>query len=254
LVDTNIKCCCKRSQGCSNQSLYYCHSLACYRGQNRGVYSAGYNTISWLFNNLTETALKLLSTLKSDSVFIDAMAIMVSRFITTHMPYFHYACSGIVTWYCEHQYYKGMNSKSEVVCILSRYFFLDVNYYRYLLKYLYSIKTRIEILKHLHSTGRSRRKYLHSSHECFTNKNCCLEKTSWLLRGWQTAMSNRTSPFIKLKGLFKISIHKWFSLRYKFILVTSWFNLLIVGDLEYFYGIKSDTEHCTLHQLKNLLN
>ena len=70
---------------------------------------------------MSEAALKLLPTLKSYSVLIDAMAIMVSRFITTHMPYFHYACSGIVTWHCEHQYYKGMSSKSEVVCMLSRY-------------------------------------------------------------------------------------------------------------------------------------
>ena len=41
------------------------------------------------------------------------------------MPYFHFAFSDVVTWYIEHEYYKEMSGKLEVVSCMYVYYHLN---------------------------------------------------------------------------------------------------------------------------------
>lgn len=62
-------------------------------------------------------ALHLLPTVKTDSALMDIMTIIVSCVLATHFSYFQFSCSDVVTWHMDHQYYKEMSMKSDVVCM-----------------------------------------------------------------------------------------------------------------------------------------
>ena len=73
--------------------------------------------MSWLLKQHNLNSNELLPTSKRDADLIDTMAMITSRVITTLIPNFKFAYSDIVTWYCEHEYYEEMSSKSEMVWI-----------------------------------------------------------------------------------------------------------------------------------------
>ena len=68
--------------------------------------------------------MQLLPTNECDAALKKIFIMIVSRILTTHMPFFQFACSDIVTWHKEHKYYKEMSTKSDVVRMCSITLFL----------------------------------------------------------------------------------------------------------------------------------
>jgi len=60
-------------------------------------------------------ALQLLPSVENDSTLTDIMVTIVSRVLTTYLPYFAFSCSDIVNWHIDHEYYEEMSTKSHVV-------------------------------------------------------------------------------------------------------------------------------------------
>ena len=70
-------------------------------------------------NSPEKMAVQLLPTKECDVVFKEIFIMIVSWILTTHMQFFQFACSDIVTWHKEHKYYKEMSTKSDVVRMCS---------------------------------------------------------------------------------------------------------------------------------------
>ena len=66
-------------------------------------------------NSATKMALFLLPSKECDIRLIADLSVLVSRMMVTHIPYFQFAFSDIVTWHMEHEHYKEMSEKSEAV-------------------------------------------------------------------------------------------------------------------------------------------
>ena len=60
-------------------------------------------------------ALFLLPSKECDSSLTSDLSVLVSQMMVSHIPYFQFAFSDIVTWHMEHEHYKEMSEKSEVV-------------------------------------------------------------------------------------------------------------------------------------------
>ena len=76
-LDTNVKCRYKRTDGCSNQSLHYFHSIAV-KDRIDKFSQLDITPYHGCLNNITQTALNLLPTLKSDADFLNLPAQMLS--------------------------------------------------------------------------------------------------------------------------------------------------------------------------------
>ena len=115
--DTNVKPRFKRIDNQQEKSLCYFHRLAI-RDKISQLSQLPITPCHTCNNSPEKMARPLLPTTKSDSALTDVMIIIVSRVLITHLSYFQFACSDVVTWHMEHQYYKEMSTKSDVVCII----------------------------------------------------------------------------------------------------------------------------------------
>lgn len=59
----------------------------------------------------------LLPSKRDDTALRNEIAILVSRVLTDHMPYFKHTFDGIVDWHIKHKYYSEMSTKSDVVSL-----------------------------------------------------------------------------------------------------------------------------------------
>ena len=66
-------------------------------------------------NSAKKMASFLLPSKECDSRLSSDLSVLVSRMMVSHIPYFQFAFSDIVTWHIEHKYYKEMSEKSEIV-------------------------------------------------------------------------------------------------------------------------------------------
>ena len=127
-LDTNVNPRYRRMDNHKGQSLHYFHCLAV-RDRIHTFSQLPITPCHTCINSPDKIALQLLPTAKSDSALTDVMIMMISRVLATHMPFFQFSCSDVVDWHMEHQYYKKMSSKSDVVCILCK---LRISLYRIL--------------------------------------------------------------------------------------------------------------------------
>ena len=115
-IDFTIKARYNRVDNHKNQSLHYFHYMSvCDR--------INFNHLSitkphMCLNSANKIALLLLPSKKCDNRLIRDLAVLVSQIIVSYMPYFHSAFSDVVTWHIEHDYYKEMSRKSQVVSCL----------------------------------------------------------------------------------------------------------------------------------------
>ena len=115
-LDTNVLPRYKRTDGSSNQSLHYFHCLAV-KDRISEFSQLPISPYHTCLNNIEVLALNLLPTTDSDDKLMDIIEMIISRVLTTHIPFFQFCCSDIVDRHLEHKYYKEMSAKSEVVCI-----------------------------------------------------------------------------------------------------------------------------------------
>ena len=99
-----------------NQSLHYFHHM-CVRDRVNLSHLPIIRCDSCL-NSPNNIALQLLPTKISDDKLVDDLAVLVSRVIVSYMPYFQFGFTDVVTWHIEHEFYKEMSEKSEVVSYL----------------------------------------------------------------------------------------------------------------------------------------
>lgn len=59
--------------------------------------------------------LNLLPTKQSDDILADHLAMLISRIIVSNIPFFSFAFSDVVEWHLDHEYYREMSMKSDVV-------------------------------------------------------------------------------------------------------------------------------------------
>lgn len=114
-LDTNVKSRYRRIDGHHGESLHYFHSLAIKDriSQLSELEIAPYHIC---LNSPTTMASELLPSVNNDLSLMNVMVTIVSRVLTTYLPYFAFSCTDIVTWHIEHEYYKEMSTKSNVVC------------------------------------------------------------------------------------------------------------------------------------------
>ena len=113
-LDTNVKPRYKRTDHLG-ESLHYFHCLAI-KDRISLFSQLAITPQHTCINRPQEMALQLLPTTESDSDLIDVMTMVISRVLATHLSYFQFSCSDVVTWHKDHQYYKEMSTKSDVVC------------------------------------------------------------------------------------------------------------------------------------------
>lgn len=117
---TNVKPRFKRTDNQQGQSLHYFHCLAI-KDRISQLTQLSITPYHTCLNSPKNMALQLLPTAKSDSALTDVMVVIVSRVLATHLPYFQFSCSDVVTWHMEHKYCKEMSTKSDVVWTIAFY-------------------------------------------------------------------------------------------------------------------------------------
>ncbi len=103
-----------RIDGRQNRSLHYFH---CFAIQDRIDFSRlAFNKVPLTgLPDFEEMANKLLPSKLDDAALARNIAILLSRLLATHVPFFKHAFSDVVTWHIEHEYTTEMSQKSEVV-------------------------------------------------------------------------------------------------------------------------------------------
>ena len=124
-LDTNIKPHFKRIGSDIEQSLHYVHFLAIKDriSQFNQLSTAPYHTC---MNSTEKMALQLLPSIESDRELKNNIIMNVARVVVAYIPYFQFSCSDIVDWHKEHQYYKEMSTKSDVVHIVCGFLFIII--------------------------------------------------------------------------------------------------------------------------------
>ena len=124
-LDTNVNPRFKRKGLENDQSMHYVQCLAV-RDRISEFSQLSTSPYHTCMNCAEKMALQLLPTIDSDSELKDIMMMIVARTLVTYVPYFQFSCSDIVDWHKQHQYYKEMSTKSDVVCALCVYMFVHV--------------------------------------------------------------------------------------------------------------------------------
>ena len=112
-LDLTIKARYMRMDGQKDLSLHYFHYM-CVRDRIDFKHLSIVNLESCL-NSAVKMASYLLPDKQLDDVLTYHLAILISRMLITYIPFFSFAFSDIVEWHLEHEYYKQMSIKSEVV-------------------------------------------------------------------------------------------------------------------------------------------
>ena len=131
-LDTTIKCRYMRTDSHIEGSLHYFHVLAV-KDRIKDISQLAITPYHTCINNPEKMSAQLLPTKEHDAALKENFIMIVARKLATHMPFFQFACSDIVTWHKEHKYYKEMSSKSDVVCVmlLINSVVISVNRYRW---------------------------------------------------------------------------------------------------------------------------
>ncbi len=97
-----------------NQSLDYFH---CFTIQDRIDFSRlAFNKVPTTGSpDFEQIANILLPSEIDDAALARNVAILLSRLLATHVPFFKHAFSNVVTWHSENEYTTEMSQKSEVV-------------------------------------------------------------------------------------------------------------------------------------------
>ena len=111
--DLSVKSRFNRLDSQKEQSLHYFHHI-CVRDR------IDFSRLSIIrphqcLNSPKKMALFLLPSKECDSSLTSDLSVLVSQMMVSHIPYFQFAFSDIVTWHMEHEHYKEMSEKSEVV-------------------------------------------------------------------------------------------------------------------------------------------
>ena len=104
-----------------NQSLHYFYSFAILDRVNLSGFSNHFPATCT--DSPLNTALSLLPSVENDEKLLHNIAILISRVLVTHMPFFQFAFNDVTTWHIHHKFYKEMSKKSEVVS--ARYFHVN---------------------------------------------------------------------------------------------------------------------------------
>lgn len=112
-IDLTVKARYVRMDSQKDKSLHYFHHI-CIRDRVNFSHLPIVNRDGCL-NSARKMALYLLPSKQSDDVLTDQLAMLISRMIVTNMPFFSFAFSDVVKWHLEHEHYKEMSTKSEVV-------------------------------------------------------------------------------------------------------------------------------------------
>lgn len=115
-LDKSVKARYMRLGGSHNQSLHYFHSFAVL---DRIDFSSLPNIHpQQCLNSPEKRALSLLPSSDDDKALKKLFVTHVSRILTTHLPVFKLMFEDVTEWHIEHEYYKQMSTKSEVVSTL----------------------------------------------------------------------------------------------------------------------------------------
>ena len=119
-IDFSVKARYSRSDSPKDQSVHYFHYMAVRDRTDFSDYSS--EKADTCLNSADKMAQFLLPTKECDDQLTNHLAVLVSRIIVSHMPYFRFAFSDVVSWHIDHPYYEDMSKKSEVVSILCTFF------------------------------------------------------------------------------------------------------------------------------------
>ena len=128
-IDVSIKTRYNRGNDLHNQSLHYFHFLAVRDRINFNELSIVPKQLC--LNKPPIITRELLPTTNSDSMIRENFSIIVSRILSTYIPFFKFAAADITTWHIDHEHYAEMSLKSKVVrlsyivanCICHRYYY-----------------------------------------------------------------------------------------------------------------------------------
>ena len=115
-LDTTIKRRYMRTDSHIEGSLHYFHVLAV-KDRVKDFGQLAMTPYHTCFNNPEKMAAQLLPTKEQDAALKENLIMIVARKLATYMPFLQFACSDVTTWHKEHEYYKEMSSKSDVVCL-----------------------------------------------------------------------------------------------------------------------------------------
>lgn len=117
-IDFTVNARYMRIDGRQNQSLHYFH---CFAIRDRINFShlpfkkAPVASSTHSPTDLEKMAKDMLPSQLDDDAMSRNAAILLSRLLATHLPYFKSTCSDVVTWHIEHDYYTEMSRRSDVV-------------------------------------------------------------------------------------------------------------------------------------------
>ena len=116
-LDLTVKARYMRMDSRQDQSLHYFHLMSvCDRIDFSQLPITKPATC---LNSPSKLAINMLPDVKSDEwTLITDLSMLVSRIIVSHIPFFNFSFSDVVTWHLKHQYYTEMSGKSTVVSSL----------------------------------------------------------------------------------------------------------------------------------------
>lgn len=112
-IDFSVKARFSRSDSPKDQSLHYFHFMCVHDRIDFNEFSSE-KAISCL-NSAEKMAEFLLPTKECDNQLANHLAVLVSHIIVSHMSYFDFSFSDVVTWHINHPHYEEMSKRSEVV-------------------------------------------------------------------------------------------------------------------------------------------
>ena len=118
-IDITVNARYLRSEGHRDQSLHFFNSFAVLDRVNLG--SLPIELPATCNPSPLNMAQSLLPSKENDANLLNNIAILVSRVLITHMPFFQFAFLDVVTWHIQHKFYKEMSSKSNVVSYVHVY-------------------------------------------------------------------------------------------------------------------------------------
>lgn len=116
-IDFGVKARYMRADKHRNQSLHCVNIMAV---QNRIDHSE-YPDVhpATCLDHPKRRATVLLPSKQDDAALRSNIAVLVSRVLADHMPFFQLTFRDVVEWHIKHRYYSAMSSKSVVVTLLS---------------------------------------------------------------------------------------------------------------------------------------
>ena len=112
-IDITVNARYLRADNHRDQSLHFFHSYAVLDKINMGTLPI--DLPASCNPSPLNMAQSLLPSQEHDASLLNNLAILISRVLATHMPFFQFAFSDVVTWHIHHRFYKEMSSKSNVV-------------------------------------------------------------------------------------------------------------------------------------------